>query len=301
MSLILLVGAAHAGTVVWIDGAEDPAITGTHTPIDADALIQREPWSPDDTRALDALRAELAAVAPLANAFDGELEILDRLNQSIAAVTAIRSDADRDLLYRALLFQGFAAQRYYQETLATDAAAEDWRIRIGAHVEVRAWVDAVALHPDREPTQEEVSEAPELEALLATRERLRAAPGIRVAVAGMPRGGRLMINGTVAAGALAELLPGYHRLMVLGSDGEIRARRTLRLQPELPSFTFVMPSEERDLKRLGREIPIDQPTAFDLPGDLGRSLKSWETPIYLAFSQQGGTLLYQVEVPTRRH
>ena len=68
-----------------------------------------------------------------------------RLAKATEDVDVLRSPEERNVLYEALLFEGFAVNRYFQDKLATESAASAYRTGSGAEVYVTAWLDACAL------------------------------------------------------------------------------------------------------------------------------------------------------------
>ena len=155
-------------TVLAMEGA-----SGTFDPADAvgadlgdpDAVIQR-------------LAETLAAVRAFETKLDGELVIMADLQAALDQVEVLRDAADRDAVFKALAYQGFAVDRYFADTLATDDEATSWRAELEDQAVVRPWRDAVAVHPSREATPYDISEAPQRVAFNALRTRLNdALPG----------------------------------------------------------------------------------------------------------------------------
>ena len=150
MSLILFVSTALADRVLWTtepDPASSAAVARTlpgATASRLDSLVNGGTLSVKGD-GIDVLRRELTAVRPLANEFDGELQIMARLAKSTEDVDLLRGPEERDLLRRALLFQGFAVHRYFQSKLGTEAAAGPYRTGEGENAWVTAWLDACAL------------------------------------------------------------------------------------------------------------------------------------------------------------
>jgi hypothetical protein len=174
---LLLAQLAHAqGSALWLRGPADPAATVDIVDHPLDLLIPNQGWTAEDARAIETLATELAAVRPLVEVFDGELEIMSRLDRAIADVHVLRDTGDRELLARALRFQGFAVRRYFQGGLATDVAAEPYRIQVGGTWENGPWMDAVALDPDTEDVAADIPEESERAAFGETRARHNVIP-----------------------------------------------------------------------------------------------------------------------------
>ncbi|MFN7146438.1 MAG: hypothetical protein ACK4YP_21875, partial [Myxococcota bacterium] len=137
MSLILLLAStALADRVLWTappDPASAAAVArvlpgATSAPLDTLVSGRTAALRGD---AIDVVRTELAEVRPLAHEFDGELQIMARLAKATGDVPLLRSEEERNLLRRALLFQGFAVHRYFQDKLGTEAAAAPYRTGAG--------------------------------------------------------------------------------------------------------------------------------------------------------------------------
>ncbi len=227
MSLIglLAVGAALAlepPAEVWLGPADGGApVAAGPDRVDAASWFPATGWTLDDDFVLTSLAAELEAVRPLAIEFDGELEIMARLRDAVAQVQVLSGPEDRDLIYRALVFQGFAVHRYFQDTLATDAAAEPYRTLLVGDVVVAPWAAAIALDPERTPAPEDLPEQAQRLAFDALRAQLRVAPPATLTATGLPEGLRLRIDGVVSpdleAGS-ARVVPGPHWASAWQSD-----------------------------------------------------------------------------------
>lgn len=288
---ILWSSAAFAGTAVWLQGAPDPAATPGLAPLTAEAAAPGAPWTEGDTRALAFVAEELAAARPLADVFDGELQIMLRLDTALSDVTALRPE-DRDLVWRALVFQGFAVQRYFQDGLGTDPAAASYGLRIGDRVEVKAWIDAVALDPDRQPTAAEIPGQAELEAYQELRARHLLSPVGTVATSGLPAEGRLVVDGKEAAVDRARVPAGMHRV-ALTVNGQIQTRALLRLAAG-ETQTIILPASSADLEALGEQLRAG-PSSYKLSPGVQRALEGLDRPLALAVSSRGRTLVYDVE------
>jgi hypothetical protein len=219
--MLLIAGAAAAAEVVWLSvpsdieraavaaaaGATGPALS----PLDLRAAATR--WQAADTEALERLDGALRDARAFEARLDGELVILGDLADPIAAVGALRDDADRGRLYAALAYQGFAVDRYFADTLATDERAAVWRVDWSAHVAIRPWVDALALEPAREITAYEIAEAPQRTAYAAMQAiAAEWLPGTLVPEA-LPEGAVLVIDGRptpLDAAGTAKVRPGRH-------------------------------------------------------------------------------------------
>ena len=182
--VLLFPVTAVAGEVVWF-GEPEPADRLT---VSAEALpsgpeldltdlaTASSRFGQTDRRALDDLEAALEEVRPYEARLDGELVIMRDLARPIEAVTVLRTEGDRDVLFKALAYQGFAVDRYFLQTLADDPEGEPFRVTVDGQVLERPWVDANALDPERSITAYDIAEAPQREP-----RRLPRAPDLAVA------------------------------------------------------------------------------------------------------------------------
>lgn len=238
MPLILLTlsEAMAAGTAIWLTTSPDPSTDPSAKHLSAADLLPTSSWTDADTRALKRLESELAAVRPMLDDFDGELQIMLRLENALSAIMVIRPE-DRALIYEALLFQGLAVNRYFQSGLATEEGAAAYRIHINNAVEVRPWIDAVAMNPDQQPDLTLIPEAPELLQFQELRARHLLRPTAPVTVT-LPSGSRLVVDGQEAVGAEALVLQGNHWVSIT-LDGQVVYRH--RFDTKGTSATTIRP------------------------------------------------------------
>ncbi len=289
MSLILaLIAHASAGTLL----ALDPTLTVEPLPresvVPLDAIVPDVRYTAVDAHATRQLGEELLAVRPLMHKFDGEIEIMSRLDAAADEVRVVRDLQERRLLYQTLAFEGFAVQRYFQEGLGTEPAAEAYRVLVGDQVEVKAWVDAIALDPYHEPIQTDVSEEPELSEFQATRDRLLFSAPALVFVDAVPPGASVVLDGQMqisdpAAGY--RVYPGRHRLIVL-SAATVVQRDDFTIGPGELRHVTVPPSKKEldDLIAALREAP-DRVT---LTEPLFRAISALEDPVRVSAAGPDG-------------
>ena len=292
--LWLWMSAAWAGgSVVWLTDPPDPDLAPDLTRVPREVVAPDDGWTEADARALDRLASELEALQPLVHEFDGELEIMGRLEAAIDDVEVVRTQEDRNLLYRALAFQGFAVHRYFQDTLATDPAAAPYRTDIGGTVEVRPWVDAVAVDPDREPDAAILQEEPELRAFDETRARLLLAPKATLVVDALPHDAALHVDGVPAPALLrVRVVPGRHRLTLMTDEG-IRARADVRVASG-SELLFEVPPTERDLVVLAVQLR-EGPERFVLDNRIAAALARLPPTVHVAVPTGSGSLLYRID------
>lgn len=289
-----LAGAAYAqdGRLVWTEGTPDPAF---HPELEVVPLAQVAPdlrWSARDAAALERLRAELEAVRPLVDTFDGELQILSRLEAVIADLPAVQDEAGRALLYQALVFQGYAAHRYFQDTLASDPAAAPYRATLGDAVVPRAWVDAVGVDPERDPTPQDLPDPDALRAFDEVRAAARLAPRATVVARDLPEGAALVVDGRPPeATDRVYVPPGPHWVLVVDQAGaHARARARVASGEELRVEMAPSPQDFAELAAALRQGP----EGWALEPQVRGALAQLEAPVFLAVPSEDGPWLYEL-------
>jgi hypothetical protein len=240
-ALHAITSSAQAAEVVWLStpsddqrafvaeraGASRPALG----PLDFRAAATD--WSDADDAAYRALEAVLNEVRAYESKLDGELVIMRDLGAPIAAISAMRDDADRDRLYRALAYQGFAVNRFYEDTLGEDATAEPYRTFLGAAVVEKAWRDAIAIHPEHDVTPYDIAEAPQRVAYGGVRALALDALPASVVPVNLPAGSVLYVDGLRAelgASGSVRVMPGRHLISAV-SEGHLLARWSVDIEP----------------------------------------------------------------------
>ena len=167
---------ARAAEVVWLNppSSEDAARVavqagarrGPLTPAAFRAVpVDRRPT--DDT-AVETVENTLADVRVHEKVLDGELLILGGLQTPLDQVRILRDVRDREVVIQALLYQGFAVDRFWGETLATSPEARPWRIRIDDEWVEQPWLDAFALDPLRKVGPDDITETVRQRPLLSS-------------------------------------------------------------------------------------------------------------------------------------
>lgn len=244
MSVMLAwVAAALASDVVWLGtpdlaaaaqvALEQGASRPPMGPLDLRAAATD--FGPADVAAWSALDGALRDVRPFESRLDGELVILRDLDRPISAIGLLRDDLERERLYAALVYQGFAVDRYFMDALATDERAAAARLQTsGGAALPLPWVDAVALDPERTPTPYEIAEAPQRVRYGEVQAQARALlPGLLVVDGGLPAGALVKIDGRatqVGASGQLRVQPGRH-LIHVELDGHVLARLDGRAEP----------------------------------------------------------------------
>ena len=292
-ALVQTVQASEGGSVVWLGVEPDPTLLPQATTVSLDELSPDQAVSDEDRAAVALLRQELEDVGPLVDEFDGELAIMSRLDAAVRDVHVLESDGDRELLYDALVFQGFAVHRYFQDQLATDPAAEPYRIDVNGTVTVKAWVDAVALDPDADPSPGMLPDEAQAVAFDEARAQIRLAP--RASIYGeMPDGAALAVDGWPAEpGVRAKVAPGYHRVTVV-YDGKVVARTEGRVMSG-EDLDVVVGAMAEDVAALGAPLS-EGPEAYAVPPAVGALLGGLDGPVHLVVpGDRKGPYVYVIE------
>lgn len=265
LALVLLgvVGStvAHAVEVVWLTkpvaadlqrvreaagAAEDPM---TPAAFRAYATAATE----DDYDAITDVAAASVQVRVFEGELDGELKILAGLEDPLSRVRLVRDANDREVLIRALLYQGFAVDRFWGDTLGRAPEAVPYRLMVGDSAVERPWLDAFALDPVRAATASDIGEAPQREAYDQLRQTLARVLQATVLAPDLPPGAILVVDGRevpVDDTTLLRLVAGRHWIHV-ELDGHVVARHAERLDPG-QRLEVTLPVPEADWRALLR-------------------------------------------------
>lgn len=287
--------SALEGGVVFLGMSPDPALYPTLKRVNAQDLLASTELGEGDIAALDRLASEFEAVRPLADEFDGELAIMSRLLSATDGVTALRDGADRDLLYQALVFQGFAVARYFQGDLATDPAAAAYRAELNGVMVPKAWLDAAALDPARPVDDNLLTEEAERLAFDAARAQVQVAPTGTLRIFGAPPGAMVVVDGgePVSAALGVPIAPGRHWVRV-EVEGATVARGSGRVASG-GDWMVEVPAMSSDLDLLAAALS-DGPPALALQDRVVRTLSQADAqPLYLVVPGKRQPLLYKVQ------
>lgn len=239
MSMILFVSAALADRILWTtepDPVSSAAVARTvpgATSARLDSLVTGGTLTVK-AEGIDVLRRELGSVRPLANEFDGELQIMARLAKATDDVDILRSEEERNLLRRALLFQGFAVHRYFQDKLGAEAAAAPYRTGEGAGAWVTSWLDACSLlGVSNAIAEDDIPEKSERLAYDKTQAECQSMPSATFVIGQLAAGAEVRIDGVKiegGAGVRVRATPGRHLFhvsvgdtLLLAGDARIKA------------------------------------------------------------------------------
>lgn len=301
--LCALSGEAAAARVFYtapLTEAEEEAVRRTV----ADARLQPaaelmtggEPLPAADDDALKRLAAELAAARPLLDEFDGELQIMSRLSKATSDVHRLRTPQERDLLISALLFAGFAVDRYFQDKLGSDPAAAPYRDQpagsqtVGGQVRILAWMDAAALYNAPAPPPDALPEPAQRLAYDSLQAWQRSMPSASFVVGALAAGAELFIDGeriTVAAGTRVPVIPGRHLWHVTaGGIDLLRSDRRVEPAADIRILAPVGPVELEVLRQLGQSGS----DGWQVPEPVMLQVAALAEPTYLALHRDGERL-----------
>jgi hypothetical protein len=228
MPLILLFSApALAARVYWTAPPDDASSAAVaRTVADArsyslDEFYTRSLPPQDGPASVAALRKELEAVRPLVDQFDGELQIMARLEKATTDVHELRSPEDRDLLWNALLFEGFAADRYFQDKLGVEPGAAPYRVGEGSAARVAPWMAACALLGVPAPTASQLPEPSQRIAYDNAQAFTRLMPSAAFVVGDLAAGAKVYLDGAEVPGGKGTritVVPGRHFASVMVGD-----------------------------------------------------------------------------------
>ena len=291
MLLSLVTGVAWAsGTCLVLDG---PVVQprAECASVSAAERAARGGWSPADDAALAQLQAETDAVRPLFDAFDGELEVMRRLDAALAPVRVVRPGT-ADVVWRARLLLGYAVYRYFQKDLATDPAAARYRVEVEGEARNAYWVDAIGADPERVPDAALLSDERARLAYQELRARLLlVAPGT-VRVTAMAEGDTLVVDGRERVAGLAQVGPGQHDVAVVGPDG-VRSWERVAVGSGTV-VALVAPPSSRERADLAGALRRRDPTPT-VPNTLRLLLDDLEAPVLVTAADEPGTSVYRWE------
>jgi len=237
--LILALSLAHGADVVWLsppDDATRAAVLAAAGGAELDPIALRASATderPDDEAALKALSAALDTVRPYEQQLDGELLIMRDLQRPISQVTLLRDEADRNALFAALAYQGFAVDRFFGDDLGTAPEAAAYRVDFDGVVVPTPWRDAVAIEPDRKIDAYDIAEAPQRIRYSAVQQTVSEQLPATLIPAELPAGAELWVDGRAAvvdATGSIKVPPGRHLAHVAHGE-HVLARFDVALAP----------------------------------------------------------------------
>ncbi|MEY3210520.1 MAG: hypothetical protein RIT28_1001 [Pseudomonadota bacterium] len=284
--------AAEEGALLWLDQVPDPRVHPELRPLAADSVAPNQDWGSADQAAIYQLSAELTALRPLLDEFDGELQIMSRLDAVINDLPALQTPAHRALLVEALALQGLAVYRYFQDGLATDPAAAPYRVEVAGQVMVKAWVDAVALDADHIPL--ELVDPGAVTTFDAARATLLGAKRAAVKVNDAPEGLMLIVDGgePVSAERPVYVTPGQHYALAV-MDGVVVGRARARIEAG-ESLSLALPLMSSELSSLALTL-AQGPEGLALSPRVAETLALAPQPLFLAAQGPDGLFVYRLQ------
>lgn len=294
--MLLLALPAFAARVYWTDApSEADTAAAARTVPEAtfaglDTLLGGGTSPAATDPALGVLRTELAETTGMLDVFDGELQIMGRLQKAVADVRIVRSIEERDLVWKALLLQGYAVQRYFQDKLLTDPAAAPYRD--GATI--AAWGDAAALVGAPVPSAQDLPDTAARVAYDAVQASARGMPSITFVVGPLGQGARVWLDGRPIEGRVLAT-PGRHYVhveaggIVLQSRAEdFAAGATVELSAPFG------PAERDQLLTLARNAE----PGWSVPPPALEWVRAQGEPVYLAVPRDGEPTLLRLDSGT---
>ena len=174
-------------------GATGPALNAI------DVRSAATAWNDTDNTVWRDLEATLQDVRAFETKLDGERVIMRDLMLPISRITMVRDESDRNKLFAALAYQGFAVNRFFDATLADDPEAEPYRMFLEGDAIEKPWFNAVALDPKREITPYDIAEAPQRVQYKEVAALLTSALPASLTPEGLPESATLFVDGRAAA------------------------------------------------------------------------------------------------------
>jgi len=201
MSLMLLAALystdAMAAKVYWVGEPNDTDRAAVARTVDGATSAPFQDIVPlvpaADTMSL--LGDEVSACKSLFDVFDGELQVMARLQKATSDVRLLRSDADRLLLHRAWMMQGYAVQRYFQAKVGTEKAAAPYRVGSGDDAMITSWANAAGLYEGPTPTLQDLPDASARLAFDATQAAVKGRPSGTVVIGALASGSTAFLDG----------------------------------------------------------------------------------------------------------
>ena len=283
--MLVTLSLALAADLVWLGPADDPqraavlaqAGGAAVEPIDLRAAATRA--TDADADAIRAVSAALDAARAYETQLDGELVIMRDLQRPLDAVSLVRSDDDRDALFAALAYQGFAVDRYFGADLAASEEAAPYRVSRGGLAVEAPWVDAVAIDPARKISAYDIAEAPQRVAYAEVQKLVLEGLPASIVPGALPARAQLVVDGRAAtpdATGSIKVPAGRHWAHVT-VDGRVLSRWSGRVDAggevrvEVPLTDAAW---DTFLSNLAPGAPI--------PSDVAPILAAWGSPIWMA-------------------
>lgn len=290
--------AAWGADLVWIDGeigSEDriavSAAVGANLTLRSPLAFRAAATDLQEADAATwaALDVALREVRPFETRLDGELVIMEELEEVLGRLTIVPDAAARETLFGALAYQGFAVDRFFMDELANDERAEGYRVVLAdGDVAPRPWIDAMAIAPDREVTPYEIAEASQRKRYNTLRKKASEILPGRIVVDGpLPAGARILVNGEVVDPGPTRRIrvaAGRHHVHVRVGD-YVLARWAERVEPN-GTLRVEVPLD--DLTWQGWVDSLKDDPSTPPPGELAPSIEAWGGEVLVGWTGARG-------------
>jgi hypothetical protein len=213
----------------------------------ADIALSPEPASGADEQRAAALQTVLAEGKERWDEFEGEAGVARALAAAVEPLAVLRTEADRNQLVTALLWEGAGITRGYPEALFPSLQdTAPFRVTVAGRSVVRPWVDAIALEPKRVFTRADFPDGQSFAKVQALQSELGLLPRGHLTVDVLPPDCVVVLDGVpVPEGTRdVELAPGHHYAHVL-VHGVVAERTEFDAAPNdtVPLRSLVSPEE----------------------------------------------------------
>lgn len=301
--MFLLVAPALAARVYWVaqpSEADTAAVArtvpeATFAPLDA-LMGNTEALNGPDP-AVAKLREEVGATRPLFEVFDGELQIMARLDKAVSDVRVVRSLDERNVLWSAYLNQGYAVQRYFQDKVGTDPGAAPYRLGSGPGATILSWSHAAALVDAPTPSETDLPDAAARVAYDAVQASVRAMPSVTFVVGPLARGAEVYVDGKRLTGTGDRVLavPGRHWAHIEAGGRLLAYQATTTPAGTTVTLTAPFgPAERDELVTLVRNAGA----GWTVPAAAQEIVAAAKEPVYVAVPGEGKPQLLRLDSGT---
>ncbi len=184
----------------------------------ADITLSPEPASGADEQRTSALQTVFKEGQSRWEEFEGEAGVARALAAAVDPIDLVQSDAEKQALVAALLWEGAGITRGYPESLFSSLQdTAPFRVTVAGKSVVRPWVDAIALDPKHTFTRAEFPDGQSFSKVQSLQSELALLPKGHLVIDVLPEGCTVVLDGTpVAAGTRSvDLAVGHHYAHVL--------------------------------------------------------------------------------------
>lgn len=238
----------------------------------AEIALSPEPASGADEQRASALNTVFKDGQGRWEEFEGEGGVARALASAIEPITVLRSEADRQQLVSALIWEGAGITRGYPEALFPSLQdTAPFRVNVAGRSVVRPWLDALALDPKRSFTRADFPDGQSFAKVQTLQAELALLPRGHLTVDVLPPGCTVVLDGVAAPEGTRdlELAPGHHYAHVL-VNGTIAERLEFDVLPNdsVPLRSLVSPEE------LASSAAAVLAGSADVPADVATGVRS---------------------------